>query len=66
MITKDHVTYFFTFVAFATGVWAAFLQGGMVLALTTASGISATLAGINKMSAAAPAVPPANPTPKGP
>lgn len=58
MITKDHVTYFFTFAAILTGVWAAFLQGGLVLALTTASGAFGALAGINKMSAPTAAAPP--------
>lgn len=66
MITKDSMTYLFTAISIATGVYAAFLQGGLVLALTTASGAFGALAGIAKMSAAAPAVPPANPTPKGP
>jgi len=58
MITKDTMTYLFTAISIAAGVWAAFLQGGLVLALTTASGAFGALAGITKMSAAAPAATP--------
>jgi hypothetical protein len=51
-----------------TAVWAAALQGGMITALSTLSGsagVVATILGV-QVKTAAPAVPPANPTPKGP